>query len=78
MSYFYKHNFVSSNPLIARIKEELRSYFDTNMVDDTLFPKYIDYCLSKLGKSTYQINQTLLNVKEFKATLPEDLRLLAR
>lgn len=74
MSYYYKHKFISPEPLFAKIKEELRAYFDTNMVDDTLFTKHVDFCLGKLGKSAYSIKPLLLEVNEFKATLPEDFK----
>lgn len=72
MSYYYKYNFVSPEPTYALIKEELKSYFDTGAVDDTLFPKYTEKCLKKLGRGSYKINETILNVEDFKATLPVD------
>lgn len=72
MSYFYKYNFTSPEVIFVKVKEELRSYFEAGIVDDTLFPLYVDQCLRKLGKAAYPINQTLLNIKDYKQSLPED------
>lgn len=72
MSYYYQYNFVSPEPVYALVKEELRSYFDTNAVDDTLFPLYTDRCLKKLGKGSFKINEAILDIQDFKARLPED------
>jgi len=72
MSYYYKHQFISPEPLFIKIKEELRSYFDTGAVDDTLFPIYLNYCLNRLGKSMYPVNNVILNLDGFKSSLPED------
>ena len=42
MSYYYEKPFKSADPVIAKVKLELRSYFDTGAVDDSLFPIYIN------------------------------------
>ena len=72
MSYYYKYNFVSPEPVYATIKEELKSYFDTGAVDDLLFPTYLDKCLKKLGRTTYVISEEVLNVEDFEARLPDN------
>lgn len=72
MSYFYKYKFVSPDPLFARIKEEMKSYFDAGMLDDLLFPLWTDDCLKKLGKQSFPIEPTLLWVDNFEAHLPPD------
>ena len=55
ISNYYKYPFESPEPLYAKIKLELKSYFDTGAVDDLLFPVYIKYCLDKLGRLSYDI-----------------------
>jgi hypothetical protein len=70
-SYYYKYNFVSPESLYAKVKEELKSYFQTGVIDDILFPKYTERCLKNLGRSSYKIEQTILNLEDFQATLPE-------
>lgn len=72
MSYYYKYNFVSPEPIYAVVKEELKSYFDTGAVDDLLFPTYLDKCLKKLGRTTYIISEETLYVEDFQARLPDN------
>lgn len=71
-SYYYKYNFISPEPLFARIKEELGSYFRTGVIDDVLFPTYVDDCLRNLGRSSYQIVPHVLKVEDYTAKLPKD------
>lgn len=72
MSYYYKYNFTSPEPLYATVKEELKSYFDTGAVDDLLFPTYLEKCLRKLGKLSYSITETALVIEDFEARLPDN------
>jgi len=72
MSYYYKYNFVSPEPIFAIVKEELKSYFDTGAVDDLMFPTYLDKCLRKLGRTTYVIREQVLYVNDFEARLPDN------
>jgi hypothetical protein len=72
MSYYYKYNFVSPEPIYSTVKEELKSYFDTGAVDDLLFPTYLDKCLKKLGRSTYIISEEILLIEDFQARLPDN------
>jgi hypothetical protein len=72
MSYYYKYNFVSPDPVYATIKEELKSYFDTGAIDDLMFPTYTDKCLKKLGRTTYKIAEYPLYIEDFEARLPDN------
>lgn len=72
MSYYYKYNFVSPEPIFALVKEELKSYFDTGAIDDSLFSLYTGKCLNKLGRGSYKINERLLNIQDYQSRLPED------
>jgi hypothetical protein len=72
MSYYYKYNFVSPEPVYATVKEELKSYFDTGAIDDLLFPTYLDKCLQKLGRTTYVISEEVLYIEDFQARLPDN------
>lgn len=72
MSYYYKYEFVSPEPVFATVKEEFKSYFDTGAVDDLLFPTYLDKCLKKLGRATYTIVPVILDVENFEARLPDN------
>lgn len=72
MSYYYKYNFVSPEPVYSTVKEELKSYFDTGAVDDLMFPTYLDKCLRKLGRTTYVISETILHIEDFETRLPDN------
>ena len=72
MSYYYKYNFISPEPIYATVREELKSYFDTGAVDDLLFPTYLDKCLRKLGRTTYVISEQVLFIEDFEARLPDN------
>jgi hypothetical protein len=72
MSYYYKYEFVSPEPVFATIKEEFKSFFDTGAVDDLLFPTYLDKCLKKLGRTTYTIVPYILDICDFEARLPDN------
>ena len=72
MSYYYKYNFVSPEPVYATVKEELKSYFDTGAVDDLLFPTYLDKALKKLGRTTFVISEEVLFIEDFQSRLPDN------
>lgn len=72
MSYYYKYNFISPEPVYATVKEEFKSYFDTGAVDDLMFPTYLDKCLRKLGRTTYVISQQILHINDYQARLPDN------
>lgn len=72
MSYYYKYEFTSPEPIFANIKEELKSYFDSGALDDLMFETYLNQALSKLSKSTYKIEEIVLELENFEATLPEN------
>lgn len=72
VSYYYKYNFVSPEPIFTEIKEELRSYFQTGVVDDILFPKYTEDCLKRLGRSSYKIEENIFKLEDFESKLPDN------
>ena len=72
MSYYYKYNFVSPEPVYSIVKEELKSYMDTGAVDDLLFPTYLDKALKKLGRTTFVIADEILFIEDFQARLPDN------
>jgi hypothetical protein len=72
MSYYYKYNFVSPEPVYSTVKEEFKSYFDTGAIDDLMFPTYLNKCLNKLGKGNYIIREEVLYIEDFIARLPDN------
>lgn len=72
MSYYYRYNFVSPEPIYATIREEFKSYYDTGSIDDLLFPTYLNKALNKLGKSSYVISEEILYIEDFECRLPDN------
>ncbi|MEO7520350.1 MAG: hypothetical protein ABIW79_00910 [Gemmatimonas sp.] len=71
VSYYYNYDFVSPDPLYAEVKEELKSYFQTGVVDDLMFPVYTERLLQHLGRSSYKIQENIFNLEDFTSPLPE-------
>lgn len=72
MSYYYKYDFVSPEPIFAIVQEEMKSYFDTGAVDNLMFLTYLNKCLDKLGRSSYAIVEEILHIEDFEARLPDN------
>ncbi len=72
MSIYYKQKFTSPEPIYAKVKEELRSYFASGLIDDLMFPEWTESCLKRFRKSAYKIEETMLDIKNYKAELPCD------
>lgn len=72
MSIFYKYDFVSSQPLLALISEELKSYLDSNAIDTLMWPIYLSRSLERLGRGSYKIVPAIITISDFEARLPDD------
>lgn len=70
---YYKYDFVSVEPLYAKIQLELDSYFATGAVDTILFPVWTDDCLRKLGRAGLPLLPEVLEICDYTTTLPENL-----
>lgn len=58
--------------MYAEIKEEMKSYFATGVVDDTMFPIYTESALKKIGRATYKIDEVIVELSNLSACLPAD------
>ncbi len=74
MSEYKKYNFVSAEPLYAEIKEMLKTYFDSGSIDDLMFPIWTRKCINKFRRSLLKIEETVLEIKDFEAALPDDFK----
>jgi len=74
ISYYYKYNFISPEPLFTKVKEELRSYFQTGVIDDVLFPTYVEKALKKLGRSSYKIENNIFKLEDYETRLPDNFK----
>lgn len=70
MSTYYTYEFISPESLYAEIKAEMRSYFNTGVLIDTMFPIYTRYCLRRFYRSTYDIDETIIKLDNYSAELP--------
>ena len=72
MSAYYKYRFTSPEGIYATVREELKSYMDAGVIDDLMFPTYLNKCLEKLDKSSYIITETILYIEDFTSRLPDN------
>jgi hypothetical protein len=72
VSYYYKYNFVSPEPIYTQVKEQLKSYFQTGVIDDVLFPKYTEDCLKRLGRSSFKIEENIFKLEDYETRLPDN------
>lgn len=74
VSYYYQYNHVSPDDIYAEIKQEMRSYFNTGVLNDTMFPIYTDKALRKLGRSTFKIGEDVIKLADYQGKLPPDFK----
>jgi len=71
MSFYYKQEFTSPEPIYAEVKDTLHSYFSSGAIEDFLFPKWTEHCLRRFRKSSLKIEEIVLNICDYQACLPE-------
>lgn len=69
-------NYISPEVLIAEVKEELKSYFESGGVTDIMLPTYVDQCLRKLKSLVLKPDQAILFIRNYKGELPSDFHKL--
>ena len=72
MATYYKMPFISAEPLYAKIREELRSYFDSGAIDDSMFPIWVNYCIKKFRKTALLIKPVVMELNGGETPLPDD------
>lgn len=72
MSLYYTHTYTTPEPIYAKVKEKLRSYFSSKAIDDVMFPIWTFDALDKYGKSVKPIKEVCLSLDGYEATLPCD------
>jgi hypothetical protein len=70
MAEYYTYDFVSPEEIYAEIKAEMRSYFNTGILNDTLFPIYTRKAMRKFNRSTLEISEEVLKIDNHSAALP--------
>lgn len=69
----WHYDWISADSIIAQLKEELRSYFETGVIDDGMFPMYIDHSLKKVGMTMLETIDEIIPLRNKKAILPEGI-----
>lgn len=69
-----KNKFVSSEPIFAKIRRDLKTYIGANLVDVGEFPTYVMEVLNKLGITAFKESEDLIEVEDNFIYLPEDLK----
>lgn len=69
----WHYDWISADSIIAQLKEELRSYFETGVIDDGMFPMYVDHCLKKVGMTMLETIDEIIPLRNKKAILPEGI-----
>ena len=75
----YEHiNYISSDSIVAEVKQELKSYFEAGAISEVLIPTYIDQALKKLRVFALKPEEAVLHFTNYKSELPCDFVLLDR
>jgi len=69
-------NYITSEPIIAEVKQELKSYFEAGAVSEVLIPSFIDQALRKLKVLVLRPEEAVIRFENYKSELPSDFYLL--
>lgn len=72
MFNYETYTFISPEPIYAEVKSMLRSYFESGILDDTLFPRWTEHCLRKFDNTTKPLKETVLELDNYQACVPDD------
>ena len=65
-------NYIKADEVIDMVKNQLRGYFNANVVDTSFMYKEILLCLSDLGLKINPIKTEIIQLNHYKAKLPND------
>lgn len=66
------YSFITLTELLASVRNELKSFHDLGLIEESLVIKEILRCNEKLGLVISEMKQVILDVNEFKTELPVD------
>lgn len=69
-------NYITSEPLIAEVKQELKTYFEAGAISEVLIPSFIDQALRKLKVLALRPEEAIIRFENYKSELPYDFYLL--
>jgi hypothetical protein len=68
--------YITSEPLIAEVKQELKTYFEAGAVSEVLIPSFIDQALRKLKVLALRPEEAVIRFENYKSEMPYDFYLL--
>lgn len=68
--------YITSEPLIAEVKQELKTYFEAGAISEVLIPSFIDQALRKLKVLALRPEEAVIRFENYKSELPHDFHLL--
>ena len=71
-------NFISSESIVAEVKQELKFYFEAGAISEVLIPTFIDQSLRKLKVMVLTPEDIICHFVNYKSELPCDFALLDR
>lgn len=76
MSKYDNFNFVSAETIVAEVKQQLKSYFDSGSVTEVLIPTYVSTALRKLKHMVLEPKEDILSLTNYTVKLPSDFQYL--
>jgi len=70
-------NFIPAQDVLNEVRNELRSYFERGVVDDSLLYPVIRSCLSKMGLRVHPSSNIVIPINNYKGCLPDDFHKLS-
>lgn len=65
-------NYVDSAVIVAQLKNRMSGYFSSRKVDDSIFPRVIQKCLSQMGLKINPVLSATVDIKDSKGNLPSN------
>jgi hypothetical protein len=70
------YEFISSESVVAEVKQELKSYFEAGAISEVLIPTLIDQALRKLKVLVLRPEEAVIRFENYKSQLPHDFSML--
>ena len=68
--------FISSETLVAEVKQELKTYFEAGAISEIMIPTFIDQALRKLKVLVLRPEEAIIRFENYKSELPYDFAML--
>ena len=69
-------NYIPAQEVLNEVRNELKTYFERGLVDDSLMYPVIRSCISKMGLRVFPTDQVIIPIQDYKGCLPNDFHKL--